>query len=87
MRSLSYIGLIVERLNGQGAEGACSVILDDAAWVYTEATFDLLHELNQIGRGDQYVRLLLNVEILDLLILNRCLWLRRVQRVEDSLLE
>lgn len=61
MGCLSYIGLIVEGLNGEGAEGACSVILDDAAWVDTQATLDLLHELNQIGRSDQYVRLLLNV--------------------------
>jgi hypothetical protein len=57
----TYIGLIVERLNCERAEGACSIILDDASWVHAQTTVDLLHKLNQVRRSDQYVRLLMYI--------------------------
>ena len=44
----TYIGLIVKRLNGQGAVGAGLIILEDSSGVDANDTFDGLHELNQV---------------------------------------
>ncbi len=57
----TYICLIVERFNSELAECAGSVILNNASWVHTQATVDLLHKLNQVRRCDQYVRLLMYI--------------------------
>jgi hypothetical protein len=48
----TYIGFIVERLNGQGAEGASLIILEDCSRVDADDTFDGLYELNQIRGSD-----------------------------------